>query len=210
MLRARTLEAKDERRQAFLTAALDEFFERGFAAARMDDIARRAGLSKGALYLYFESKEALFTALIDTIAAPNVERLERAAAAAPSAAAALHALMTLAPRLIRDTPLPRVAKVILADSRAFPDVVRRYRTQIVDRVLGIVAGILARGQESGELAVEDPKLTARLVVAPVILSAIWRVVFEIDPEAKVDLDALFAQHERMLLRALAPENGAAA
>ena len=68
MQRARSEAAKDTRRQALLTAALDEFFERGFAAARMDDIARRAGFSKGTLYLYFDSKEALFASLIETFA----------------------------------------------------------------------------------------------------------------------------------------------
>lgn len=210
MLRARTAAAKDERRQALLNAALDEFFERGFTAARMDDIARRAGLSKGTLYLYFDSKDALFIALIETVAAPNVEKVEQLAASAPSAAAALHALTGFMPHVIRETSLPRVVKVLLADAGAFPDVVRRYRSQVIDRVLAAVAKVLERGQLSGELSVDDPRLTARLVVAPVILSAIWRVVFEIDPEAKVDLDALFALHEKMLLRALAPTPGGAA
>ncbi|NIA68267.1 TetR/AcrR family transcriptional regulator [Pelagibius litoralis] len=209
MLRARTPAAKDERRQALLKAALDEFFDRGFTAARMDDIARRAGLSKGALYLYFDSKDALFIALIETVAAPNVEKVEHLAAAAPSATAALHALTGFMPHLIRETPLPRVVKVLLADAGAFPDVVRRYRSQVIDRVLAAIAAVLERGKRSGELAVDDPKLTARLVVAPVLLSAIWSVVFEIDPEARVDLDALFALHKKMLLHALAANPDAA-
>ena len=62
MKRARSDEAKDERRAQLLDAALDEFFEKGFSAARMDDIARRAKLSKGTLYLYFDSKKAMFQA----------------------------------------------------------------------------------------------------------------------------------------------------
>lgn len=202
MRRARTSQAKDQRRQAMLNAALDEFFERGFTAARMDDIARRAGLSKGTLYLYFESKEALFGALIDSIALPNVTRMEEFLAAAPSARAALHALMGFLPQLIRDTPVPRIAKVLIADAGAFPEVVQRYRHQVIDRILAAVTALLERGRDSGELVVDDPRLTARLVVAPVAFSAIWRVVFETDPAARVDLDALFATHERMLLRAL--------
>ena len=210
MLRARTSEAKGERRQALLKAALDEFFERGFTAARMDDIARRAGLSKGTLYLYFDSKEALFTALVDTIAVPNVERIEGMVITLPSATEALRALMAFAPRMIRETPLPRVAKVLIADAGAFPDVVRRYRSQVIDRVLAAVAGVLERGRAAGEFTVDDPQLTARLVVAPIILSAIWRVVFETDSETPIDLDALFALHETMLLRALSAEAGGGA
>lgn len=207
MVRARTNEAKDERREAFLMAALDEFFERGFAAARMDDIARRVGLSKGTLYLYFDSKEALFIALIETITLPNVGLIEQFAAAAPSATEGIHSLMTFVPRLIRETPMPRVAKVLIADSGAFPDVVQRYRRQVVDRVLAAVAGLLERGHAAGELVIDDPALTARLVVAPIIMSAIWRVVFETETKAGIDLNALFALHERMLRRALSAGDG---
>jgi len=202
MQKARTSEAKDERRQAVLNAALDEFFERGFAATRMDDIARRVGLSKGTLYLYFDSKEALFISLLETAAIPNVEMIEKLSATALSAADAIHSLTAFMPHVIRETPMPRVIKVLIADAGAFPDVVRTYRRQVIDRVLAAVAKFLERGHASGELVVDDPQLTARLVVAPVILSAIWRVVFETDPEARIDLDDLFSLHGRMLLRAL--------
>jgi len=207
MYRARTSEAKDERREAFLMAALNEFFERGFASARMDDIARRVGLSKGTLYLYFDSKEALFIALIEKITLPNVDLIEKFTAAAPSATEGIHSLMAFVPHVIRETPMPRVAKVLIADSGAFPDVVQSYRRQVVDRVLAAIADLLERGHAAGELAVDDPQLTARLVVAPIIFSAIWRVVFETDAESRIDLDALFALHERMLLRALSTGGG---
>ena len=82
MQRARTDADKDDRRQALIAAALDEFYERGFAAARMDDIARRAKLSKGALYLYFDSKEALFQAVTESFILPHIEMVEAAAGAA--------------------------------------------------------------------------------------------------------------------------------
>ena len=75
MRRARSEDAKDERRQLLLSAALDEFFERGFSAARIEDIAQRASLSKGTVYLYFDSKEALFLALIEDLATPNIEQI---------------------------------------------------------------------------------------------------------------------------------------
>jgi AcrR family transcriptional regulator len=207
MQRARTDEAKDERRQALLNAALDEFFERGFSRARMDDIARRAGLSKGTLYLYFDSKEGLFTALVETVAVPNVQRLEALAAAPLSTTDALRALMNFAGHIIQETPLPRIIKVLIADSGAFPGVVRRYRCQVIDRVLAAITQILERGGQRGDLKVNDPQLAARLVAAPIIFSAIWRVVFERDDDDRLDLDALFALHERMLLDALSIDGG---
>jgi AcrR family transcriptional regulator len=96
MKRARSDDAKDERRQALLLVALDEFFQKGFTAARMDDIARRAGLSKGTLYLYFESKEALFTALIETLAMPNLSHIETISTMASTIREALDRLVAFA------------------------------------------------------------------------------------------------------------------
>ncbi len=76
MKRARTPQAKEDRRQALLKAALDEFYEKGLTAARADDIAERAGLSKGTLYVYFKSKEDLFKALIENLTTPKLAMLE--------------------------------------------------------------------------------------------------------------------------------------
>ncbi len=202
MQRARTDQAKDDRREVLLTAALHEFFERGFSAARMDDIAKRAGLSKGTLYLYFDSKEALFTSLIETFALPNVERIETAARAAGGARNAIRAVLALAPNLVRESVVPLIAKILIADAPAFPDIVTAYRKTVIERVLGVFADILKDAHEAGEIDVSDPDLTARLVVAPIMFSAMWRVVFEHDDEAKLDLVKLFALHEKMLLRAL--------
>ncbi len=201
-LRARSREAKDDRRFAVMEAALATFYERGFAAARMEDIARRAGLSKGAVYLYFPSKEKLFTALVETIALPNVARIEAALESAPSVAAALDAVTRLAPEIITKTRVPQIAKVLIADAQSFPDMVSGYRRNVVERVLAAVAGLLERGVATGEIELDDPSLTARLVIAPAVMSVIWRVAFEHDPAARVDLDALFAAHRQLLGRAL--------
>jgi len=201
MRRARTDEAKEDRRDAILAAALDEFFERGFTAAKMEDIARRADLSKGAVYLYFPSKDAVFEALIEAVVAPAVARIEAASASSPSALASLKTMAMLAPVLIRTSNMPKLMKVMIGDSRAFPDVVRRYRSEVLERLLGMVAAMLRRGMDAGELRRADPALAARLVVAPVALSAIWQVVFNQDGEAEVDLEALFAMHAGALERA---------
>jgi AcrR family transcriptional regulator len=206
-IRATTDKAKDERRQAILAAALDEFFERGFKAARMDDIARRAGLSKGALYLYFDTKEALFSALVDAYAVPSVQRIEAIVAGAPSAAAAIHALTAFAPAIIDETPLPRVLKVLIADAGNFPELAAQYRRAVIDRGLAALAGLIEHGGKGGAFEAVDAQLAARLIVAPVLLAAIWKVVFERDGEAPIDLQALFRLHEQLLLRALGDTKG---
>lgn len=202
MARARTDEAKDERRQALLAAALDEFFEKGFAATRMDDIARRASLSKGALYLYFDSKEAMFQALIESLASPNLEIIEQITEHAASLKEALHGIRKFAPFLIRQTDLPRLMKVLVGDSQLFPEIVEAYRQELIERVLSMIAALLQRADETGEAKIENPQLTARLIMAPVIFSALWQAVFNQTSEAEVDLDQLFAIHEQMMLNAL--------
>lgn len=211
--RARTDEAKERRRRALLDAALEVFFERGLSAARMEDVAARAGLSKGTLYLYFASKEALFAALIDDVVKPNIDRAVAAIASAPTADGAIGRLAALAPWIIRETPMPKVVKIMIGDAVAFPEIVKSYRAEVVERVLGALVGMLTAARDRGELAVRDPETTARLVIAPVLLAAIWRVLFE-RPEAladgapEQDLDGYFAEHARLLMRALAPEGRA--
>lgn len=204
-LRAKTVEAKEERRDVIVAAALDEFFDRGFSAARMDDIAERAGLSKGALYLYFKSKEDLFNAMIERIALPNVERMEAVMAQNTDIRAALSAMMTMVPTIIRSSRVPMIVKVLIAEAVAFPDLVARYREQVIERILGVLSDALARASKRGEIAIGDPALTARLIVAPFIFSAIWTVVFERKGNADLDIDALMQTHRTMLFKALGLE-----
>lgn len=199
-------DAKDERRQRILDAALEVFFDKGFAAARMDDVAERAGMSKGALYLYFSSKEALFEALIDTVATPIVEGLEAGVGAAPSAKAAIEMLISMAPVILEQSPLIKFLKIMVGDARAFPQIAAAYRERVAERGLALLEGVLRRGQQTGELKLEDPALTARLVIAPVVLSAVWRIVFEADGVRRLDVEALLRRHGEMLARALAPED----
>lgn len=204
MKRARSDDAKDQRRLTLLEAALEEFFQCGFKAARMDDIARRADLSKGTLYLYFDSKDDLFKSIVETFAMPNVERVEAMAASAPAGLEGIRQIAQFAPVLIRHSRIPKLMKILIGDSTAFPETVRSYRTQVLERLLAVLADALARSHAAGELNVPDPALTARLVIAPIAMSGMWHILFGDDPDAAVDLERLFQLHVDMLQRALAP------
>lgn len=208
MQRARSDEAKDERRAILLNAALDEFFEKGFAAARMDDIARRAGLSKGAVYIYFDSKETLFKALIEQLAAPNIERIEQIASGSVSIEQALDRLAAFAPLMIRQTDLPRLMKVLVGDSHTFPEIIQAYRREVLERLLSILADALKQAEARGEIELRDAALTARLLLAPIAFSGLWHAVFGKVAEAAVDLDTLFRLHADNMLKALRPEGRA--
>ncbi len=204
MKRARSDADKDARRQALLQAALNEFYEKGFFAARMDDIAARAELTKGTLYLYFKNKESLFQALIESIGVANANRIEELLAQADSLRAALTVITHTAPMLLKQSKLPMLMKVLVADSVTFPDTVRAYREQVVERVLAALSDVLRRAHERGEAQVPEPALTARLVVAPVVMSALWSLLAASDEQAPaVDLEALFELHHAHLCRALA-------
>ena len=205
MSRARTDAQKEDRRSAIIRAALDEFFERGFAAARIDDIAKRAGLAKGTVYLYFASKEALFEAIIDALARPNFTALETLVNEAPSFRAALEQFAAFAPTLVTATDMPKLMKVMVGDSHSFPEIVADYRATVLDRMLGAVAGLIARGQASGELRAADPNLAARIMVAPVVVSALWQAVFGRTGDPQPDVQALVALHVEGLWRALRAE-----
>ena len=144
----------------------------------------------------------MFQALIESLASPNLEIIEQITEHAASLKDALHGIREFAPFLIRQTDLPRLMKVLVGDSQLFPEIVQAYRQELIERVLSMIAALLQRADETGEAKIENPQLTARLIMAPVIFSALWQAVFNQTSEAEVDLDQLFAIHEQMMLNAL--------
>ena len=204
MKRAQSDTDKALRESQIIRAGLDEFYQRGFAAARMDQIGKRAGVSKGTLYLYFPSKEALFEAIIKTIAVPQIAEIERILEGQPGVAATLDALMQRLPLILRESPLPKLVKVLIGDAFTFPELVTLYRESVIERSLSAVAAFLQRGVDSGEIQADlpDPAMSARLVIAPVLMSAIWTVVFDPIDGTQLDLERLFQVHHQQLKRAL--------
>ena len=120
---------KDTRPAELLDAALDVFAEKGFAAARMEDIAARAGAAKGTLYLYFPSKEAVFEALVRTLIVPNLDRAEAMAADAcwPGGTAAAAGCSRCWPAIIRDGRLVVLPRLLIGELHKFPELARFYK-----------------------------------------------------------------------------------
>ncbi len=204
--RARTPEAKDERRQAILQAALDEIFEHGFAAARMEDIAERAGVSKGTVYLYFPSKTAVFEGLVDAFARPNRERLEAVLAQPVPAIDRIRQMIAIMPALIRHSDMPKLLKILVSGAQTFPELIRGYRQSVVEPILAALERVVLEAQASGELRAAPAMPLVRLILAPMVASALWQITFETDPEAgpeaRVDVEAMLELHADMLERAL--------
>ncbi|MBI2719532.1 MAG: TetR/AcrR family transcriptional regulator [Rhizobiales bacterium] len=195
----------DERPAEILTAALDLFTERGFSATRLEDVAQRAGLSKAAIYLYFKDKTSLLTALVESVAAPNV-----ALAAdlirnhqGPVAPLVGQIMILLAGRLTA-TRMPDLVKLIISESRAYPELGRFYLDNVIGRALPLFRDLLERGIANGEFRAIDTDLAVKCMVGPMLLGAIWKSVFEPIGAAPIDIAALARLDADLMLRGLKP------
>jgi AcrR family transcriptional regulator len=198
--------APAERPGEILDAALALFVEKGFAATRLDDVAKRAGLSKAAIYLYFEDKTALFQGVVRQAVAVNLGTVEAMLKAhrGPVAALLPRILEFMASR-IEETPLAAVAKLVIAESRAFPEIGRFYLKEVIGRGLPMFEGLIARGIEQGEFRRVDPAMTVRSIVGAMLLAGIWRTVFEPIGADKLDIRALARHHADLMVHALKPD-----
>ena len=207
---ARWRRRKDARPQEILEAALSVFAERGFAAARMDDIASRARVSKGTIYLYFESKEAVFRALVQETLARRVSDLAAFARdhRGPVAPLLRELLLRLG-HFISTSDLVMLPKMVIAEAGNFPDLARIYREEVVERGLTLFGGLLQTGMERGEFRKVPVQHAVRLCLAPLLLAAIWRTTFAPSDAAPYDYAGLIETHVSTLLRGLQAEEKAA-
>jgi AcrR family transcriptional regulator len=167
-----------ERRNAILKAALDEFSERGFAAARLDDVARRAGVAKGTIYLYFKDKEALFQELVRFQIGPVVGALEAALASdLPLAVIVEHALDIFV-REIYGTHRKQVLRLIISEGPRFPALAEFYYREVLAHILKAVRARLARAVERGEIAGDELVRFPQLLGAPGIVAIVWSGLFD--------------------------------
>ena len=197
--------APDQRPGEILDAALALFVEKGFAATRLDDVAARAGLSKAAIYLYFKDKTALFQGVVRQTVGANVLAVDGLIKAHRGPVAPLiPGILEFMASRVEETPMASVAKLVIAESRAFPDIGRFYLKEVIGRGVPLFEGLIARGVESGEFRKVDPMLTVRSMIGPMLLSIIWKTVFEPIGADKLDVRALARHHADLMLHALRP------
>ena len=191
---------KDARPAEIVAAALVVFAERGYAAARLEDIAARAGVSKAALYLYFDDKEDLFRAVVGEAVAPNLAAIEAAAAAheGPIEDLLRFMLRTLA-GVATTTPLGGVIKMVIGESRNFPELARIWHERLVARIIAAVSGVIAKAQVRGEVRPGDPRIYACSLAGAMLLSLLWQETFVPVGAEPFDLDQVAAQHVETLL-----------
>lgn len=192
----------EARPEEILEAALAEFDERGFDAARMEDIAKRAGLSKAGVYLYFESKEALLKALIAAKIAPiaqNAQMLARAGVGDPRMA--LKMLTTAMAARFSDPTIFAVPRLVIGLSKRFPDLADYYRENVVELAKQALEGLIAAGVAQGVFRPVDPRAAVRSFVGPLLFEAMYHHVLRGESGMR-DATALAEQHLSILLEGL--------
>jgi AcrR family transcriptional regulator len=202
---------KEARPSEIVDAALEVFAEKGFAAAKLDDIARKAGVSKATLYLYFDTKEEIFRAVAWAAVASRLEAFESQAEKTDAPFAELAPrLLARAAGMMKGGRVPAIARMVIGESRNFPDLARIWHDDVVASVLGIVTGMIARAQACGEVAPGNPRLYVFSLIGPMVMAMLFREVFSGVDANPPDLDALADQHARTALQGLlTPATGGA-
>jgi AcrR family transcriptional regulator len=190
--RSSRAERAAERRGAIIEAAMDEFIARGYAATRLDDVAKRAGVAKGTIYLHFKDKEALFQELIRTALVPLIGRLAAPPPSGGSVRAALEGFAQTFAQEVVSTRRGDIVRLIVAEGARFPSVADFYYREVVSRGLAGMRALIELGIARGEIKQEGLARFPQIVVAPVIVAVIWQGLF--GRHAPLDAAEMFRVH----------------
>jgi AcrR family transcriptional regulator len=188
-----------ERRAAIVEAALDEFIARGFTATRLDDVAKRAGVAKGTIYLHFKDKEALFEELIRTAIVPVVERITTPPPLNGSVRDALEDFARMFIQEVAGTRRADIIRLIIAEGPRFPAIADFYYREVISRGLAAMRALIQIGISRGEISQKQLERFPQIVVAPAIVAIIWKSLFErhapldANEMLRVHLDLIFGQ-----------------
>ena len=196
----------EERPKQILDAAFAVFAERGLAAARLEDIANRAGLSKGTIYIYFANKEELFREVVRSTVIAFIERGEAFFELERDPRQALLAWMDAYWAWIRSPVFPAMHRMVIAELRSFPDLAAFYAKEVVERAQRLVCEMLERGMDTGVFRRMDPLVAARMLSAVFISHGNWyhqRISFK--SIADIPDEQLFSQIRDFFFHAMRPE-----
>src|SRR3954447_9012033 len=185
----------EARRAAILAAALDEFTVRGYEGARLDDVARRAGVAKGTIYLYFTDKQALFQDLVRSMVSPILGTLEKLPQVDMPARVLVERLTDTFVREIIGTRRKDIIRLILTEGARFPAIAEFYHREVIARILGFIRPMLARAAARGELP-EGVARFPQLIVAPGLVGILWGALF--DRYEPLDVAAMMRAHVEIL------------
>lgn len=205
MKRAKTDNDKAKRVESILKAALNEFAKSGVDATRMDDIAKTADVSKGTLYLYFKSKEALFSALVSDYASSLVRQVVSGSKSETDCRKALRQFVNAMSQVLVEKELAKIIPLLIANAHRTPHIVSDYQHNIVEVGLPLVINLLQDGVNTGVFREHNSQQYAALVIAPALQAVIFQTLFaqdkplqqqEVRALLNLQLDMVFSHLER--------------
>jgi AcrR family transcriptional regulator len=188
-----------ERREAIIEAALDEFISRGFTATRLDDVAKRAGVAKGTIYLHFKDKESMFEELIRTALVPLIGRLHTPPPAGGSVRDVVEGFARTFIQEVASTRRGDIVRLIVAEGPRFPSVADFYYREVVSRGLAGMRALIELGVARGEIRQKKLARFPQILVAPAIIAVIWQSLFskhaplDATEMLRVHLDLIFGE-----------------
>ncbi len=198
---------KDARPGELAAAALELFVERGFAATRLDDVAKRAGVSKGTLYLYFDSKEDLFKAVIrEGYVAPIAEAEHLLLDWDGTSADLIREILLRWWLQVGATTQAGMTKLIIAEAGNFPELAKFYHDEVIQRVHALFERAIQRGVERGEFRPVNLQYAGRLACSPMVMLMLWKHSFALCVDRPIDPEDYVRTYADMLLHGLARTN----
>ena len=198
---------KVDRPTEIITAALDVFVERGYAATRLDEVAARAGVTKGTLYVYFPSKEELFKAMARGSVLPHIIEAEGLVASYHGGSRELFtALVTRWWTTLLETPLSGIPKLMVSEATNFPELAEFYFAEVITRTRRLLAQVLEDGVARGEFRPVNMRAALEVAIAPVLYAALWKHSFQRYDEGTLDVRQTLDVHIDIFLRGIAAES----
>jgi AcrR family transcriptional regulator len=193
----------EERPREICAAALEVFAEKGFAGAKLDEIARRAGVSKGTLYLYFKDKDELFRAVVRDTIGPDIGSATAVAAISDLPfAQCVRMLLSRFAEITATVPVGPVAKMVIGESRNFPRLAKVWHDEVVSKAIELLVSIIEKAQQRGEVRAGDPRLHAFSLMGPMMIGVLWRETLQPAGGAPIDIEAMAKQHADTILAGL--------
>lgn len=192
---------KEDRPAEITKAAMQAFAEKGYAATKVEEVAKRAGVSKGLLYLYFKTKEDLFKAVIRSFISPRLDALiSNIEDSELSAEAFLRGPFLAFANSIRHSPARKLVRLLVAEGPKHPDLIAWYWENVVSRGLDAIRSVIEKGVENGEFRPSALDQFPHLLISPVVFSLLWAQLFE--RHSALDTKQFFAGHVELVLSAI--------
>ena len=194
---------KEARPGEILAAALEMFGERGYEATRLTDVARKAGCTKGTIFLYYENKAELFKAVLREAMTPLVQENERLVETFRGSTRELLAqLLRLRWDHMMRNRYTGLVRLMLSETHDHPDLAKFYHDEFIDRNQTLLRRVIQQGVDRGEFKEVDVAHAARFVVAPMAFAVLWRHAFEPSVGSPVQLESYFESSLRLMLDGL--------